>query len=86
MRVTSVEMVKGSAKVLWSKAQNIPAYAKDTVITVPSGLMQNGDSIVMAEVSYDYDSTLGYFLPSAKTLDEVFYLRPRRTDKVEKTD
>lgn len=82
MRVTSIKQENGKVEVVWSEAQNMSAYAKGASVTVPNGLLKNGESVVMSEVSYDYKSTLGYFLPSAKTLDETFYLRPRRVDVV----
>lgn len=82
MRVTSIKQEKGKVEVVWSEAQNMAAYSPGDSVTVPSGLLKNGESVVMSEVSYEYKSTLGYFLPSAKVLDETFYLRPRRVDVV----
>ncbi|MFC6197963.1 TadE/TadG family type IV pilus assembly protein [Ponticaulis profundi] len=84
MRVTSVQQNGTKTEVLWSEAQNMTAYSKGASVTIPSGLLENGQSVVISEVSYDYDSTLGYFLPSTKVLDETFYLRPRRTETVER--
>ena len=86
MRVTSVLRTNGKNEVVWSEAQNMTAYAPGAEVTVPNNLLQNGDSVIMAEVAYDYNSTLGYFLPSAQHLDETFYLRPRRVDVVELDD
>lgn len=83
MRVTSIQRINGKNEVIWSEAQNMTAYAPGTNVDVPNNLLQNGDSIVMAEVAYNYNSTLGYFLPSAQNLNETFYLRPRRVDVVE---
>ena len=83
MRVTSIQRINGKNEVIWSEAQNMTAYAPGTNVDVPNNLLQNGDSIVMAEVLYNYNSTLGYFLPSAQNLNETFYLRPRRVDVVE---
>ncbi|MAP94185.1 MAG: pilus assembly protein [Ponticaulis sp.] len=86
MRVTSIEREDGQNKVVWSRAQNMTAYSEGQTVTVPNGLLQNGESVVLAEVNYSYNSTLGYFLPSAKTLNEKFYLRPRRVDVVDIMD
>lgn len=83
MRVTSIEKKNGKIQVVWSRAQNMSAYAKGASVSIPNGLLGNGESVIMSEVSYDYNSTLGFFLPGAKTLDEKFYLRPRRVDVVE---
>ena len=82
MRVTSIVNVDGSNEVVWSRAQNMTAYATGASVTVPDGLIADGQSVIMAEVSFDYNSTLGYFLPSTRTMDETFYLRPRRVDVV----
>lgn len=86
MRVTSIQRNNGRNEVVWSESQNMTAYAEGSEVSVPNGLLQNGDSVIMAEVAYDYNSTLGYFLPSARRLDETFYLRPRRVDVVELAD
>ena len=83
MRVTSIKMDKGKTEVVWSRAQNMSPYSKGSAVTVPDGLLSDGDGIVKAEVSYTYNSILGYFLPSAQNLNEVFYLRPRRVDIVD---
>ena len=83
MRVTSIQMVGGKTTVLWSEAQNMSAYGKGATVTVPTGLLQDGESVIFSEVSFNYQSTLGYFLPSAQNLEESFYLRPRRVEKVE---
>lgn len=82
MRVTSIKMKNGKSEVVWSRAQNMTPYGNGASVTVPDGLLSNGGSIVMAEVSYTYSSVLGYFLPDAQNLNEVFYLRPRRVDIV----
>ena len=83
MRVTSIKQVDGKVEVDWSRAKNMTAYSKGTSLTVPNGLLSDGESIIFAEVSYDYKSTLGFFLPSAQHLSEEFYLRPRRVESVE---
>lgn len=83
MRVTSIQQENGKVEVAWSRAKNMTAYSPGTSVTVPNGLLSNGQSVIFAEVSYDYKSTLGFFLPTAKTLSEEFYLRPRRVDAVE---
>lgn len=83
MRITSIQQKDGTTTVAWSRAKNMTAYADDAPITVPTGLLSDDQTVIFAEVSYDYKSTLGFFLKSAQTLDESFYLRPRRVDAVE---
>lgn len=82
MRVTSITQKNGKAEVSWSRARNMTAYTKGASLSVPYGLLTDGQSIVFAEVGYDYKSTLGYFLPNAQHLSEEFYLRPRRVEAV----
>lgn len=83
MRVTSIEQKNGNVKVVWSRAKNMSPYSEGQSLTVPNGLLSNGQTVIFAEVNYDYNSTLGFFLPSTQKMDESFYLRPRRVDAVE---
>jgi Flp pilus assembly protein TadG len=76
----------GTPKVDWSNAYNgYPVKTAGTTVTLPMTLSA-GDSIVMAQVTYAYQSGIGYILPRAQTFNEVFYLRPRRSDKVTCSD
>jgi hypothetical protein len=83
IRVTSVTAdANASPKVDWSNGYGgFSALAKTTVVTLPMTLTA-GDSIVMAEAKYTYNSPIGYVLPKVQNFNEVFYLRPRRSDKV----
>ena len=36
----------------------------------------------MSEVVYEYDSKIGGFLNTTMTIDDEFYLRPRRVDAI----
>lgn len=83
MRVTSIEQKNGKVKVVWSRAKNMSPYSDGQSMTIPNGLLSNGQTVIFAEVNYDYNSTLGFFLPSTQKMDESFYLRPRRVDAVE---
>ena len=49
---------------------------------VPDGLIANGESLVMTEVTYDYDSPVDYMLPGVTTFSHTYYLRPRVSDVV----
>ena len=80
MRVSGLYDDAGTIKVSWSDACNMTAYAVDDIITVPADIVPPGGSVIYAQIEYDYTSTLGYFFSSAKTLDDEFYLRPRRVD------
>ena len=55
--------------------------------TVPSGLLTAaGDSVILSEVQYSYDSPVDYFIPNAVTFNKKFYLRPRKSDTVAKVN
>lgn len=82
MRISSIYDDGGVNKVAWSDGYNLTAYTDNEVITVPANLVPEGGSIIYAEIEYDYDSKLGYFFRSKKTLSDDFYLRPRRVEFV----
>ena len=83
MRITSVvDNGNGETRVAWSDGYNIVAYTPDTLITVPNGLVPSPGSVIVAEVEFEYESTLGVVLDSSQTLKDVFYLRPRRVTQI----
>ena len=59
-----------------------PANAAPTPYKTASVIFPENGSVIFAEVEYDYNSRLGYFFSTTKTLSDEFYLRPRRTDRV----
>lgn len=83
IRVTSVTAdVNAIPKVDWSNGYGgFTALGKTAVVTLPMTLSA-GDSIVMSEAKYTYNSPIGYVLPKVQNFSEIFYLRPRRSDKV----
>ncbi|MEM9937338.1 MAG: TadE/TadG family type IV pilus assembly protein [Pseudomonadota bacterium] len=84
MRVSSLVREDGTVTVAWSDGLNLTALPVGQQVTVPSGLVSDGDSLILAEVEYDYESFLGYFYTEKKKLSDEFYLRPRRTNTVER--
>ena len=72
--------------VEWSCAQNGTPHPTDSAYTLPAGLTQPFSSVIVAEVSYVYNPPVGQHLTGGITLTETFYLRPRRSLTVEKTD
>lgn len=72
--------------VAWSCAHNGTARAEDEELPLPEGLTQPFSSVIMAEVSYIYTPPVGEFVTGGITLTDTFYLRPRRSLTVEKTD
>jgi Flp pilus assembly protein TadG len=86
--VTSVVADENNATTVdWSEAHNGSAAAGGSAITVPPGLTEPNSSVIVATVSYTYASPASEFLTGeAITLDETFYLRPRRTTQVARVD
>jgi Flp pilus assembly protein TadG len=83
MRLTSITAdASGTPKVVWSRGSGgMSALGVGGTATIPLTLAA-GDSIVMAETKYQYNSVLHYVLPSALNYNEAYYLRPRRSDSV----
>lgn len=89
MRLSSVVAdSNGVAKVAWSRGQGLglPAYADETVITLPDDLIAADESVIMAEIRYTYTSSLAQTLPTPLVFNHTYYLRPRRSVEVSCTD
>ena len=87
MRVSSLTADSGGTpKVDWSSGSGLTALTTGATVTgVPSGVISAGQSLVMSEVTYSYDSPVDLMMPNAVTFTRKFYLRPRKSDKVAKT-
>lgn len=85
MRITSLTDDEGTARVAWSDGCSLAPYAAGDAVTIPANLMPAGGSLIFAEIEYDYNSDLGYFFTTSKTLKDSFYLRPRKVDFVNRT-
>ncbi len=83
MRLTSVVEVDGKPVVDWSQGRNMDALSAGDTVTLPPGILPAGASVVVAEVSYDFDSSLGYFIPGTKELSDRFFLRPRQVETID---
>ena len=82
-RVSSVLVnSSGVAKVVWSRGDGMPARATNEVITLPAGIAARGESVIMTEVTYPYQSPVGMVLPGVTNLERTYFLRPRRVDQV----
>ena len=74
----------GGFKTSWSVGQNATAWTANSAppITIPSGLVSNGQQLVVTQVQYTYTSTFSTFMQdilggTSITLADVAYLRPR---------
>lgn len=72
----------GNTTVSWSDAHNGAAKTPGSAITVPAGLVNPGDFVILTEISYLYDPFIGEIIKSGFTLEDKFYVKPRRTRTV----
>ena len=72
----------GDPEVDWSNAFNGTIRSSTGGLDIPAGMIVEGGSIVVAEVSYVYDGVLGEFVGTDFQLTDTFYLRPRKVDRV----
>ncbi len=81
-RVSSITRTGGVATVDWSRADGgMAARTVGSTITLPADLIADGESIVMSEATYDYDSPADYLMPAITRFSHSYYLRPRTSDK-----
>jgi Flp pilus assembly pilin Flp len=81
--VTSIELDSdGDPQVGWSDAHNGSPRSSLSGLTIPEGMIEAGGSVVLAEVTYLYDSILTAFVGQNFELADRFFLRPRRSGKV----
>ncbi|MBX3478748.1 MAG: pilus assembly protein [Brevundimonas sp.] len=83
LRVTQVTRDSNNiAKVSWSRGKGMTALKSGNTVTLPNGLIDKGESIIMAEAIYDYDSPVDFLMPSITRFSHTYYLRPRLTEQV----
>ena len=71
--------------VAWSDPQNTTARSVGSVVTVPTGLMSSGGSVILAEITYAYASPSTQVLTGSVTMTGSFYAHPRRSATVAHT-
>lgn len=82
-RLTSVTVnASGSPRVDWSRGAGMTPRAANSVLTLPAGMAANGESVIVAEVTYDYDSPVDVFVPASTRFSRTYYLRPRQVDRI----
>ncbi|RZJ44696.1 MAG: pilus assembly protein [Brevundimonas sp.] len=80
-RVSSVTRTGNQTKVDWSRGRGMTARAVNSTVTLPPDLLSDGQSIIMSEATYDYDSPADYLMPRITQFSHTYYLRPRTVDK-----
>ena len=81
-RVSAVTRTGTKVKVDWSRGDGLTALVKGSELTIPADLLSDGQSLIVAEATYDYDSPADYLMPGLTRFQHTYYLRPRISDKV----
>ena len=71
--------------VCWSYAHNggTGSYPQNAPYALPAGVVDAGESAVVAEVQYEYAPPIfKYFLNSTTSLEEKYYLKPRLSSDI----
>lgn len=69
----------------WSDARNDTPHTPGTAPSadeVPADIVANGQGIIVAEISFTYQTLFGMYLSNGMTLTDKFYLKPRRSAHV----
>jgi len=84
LRVTSLTQgTDGIVRVDWSQASTgMNPLVDDAVVEIPDDLIEDGESLVMSEATYDYVSPVGQLLPGITQFSQTHYLRPRSVNTV----
>ena len=86
IRLTSVTMSSEKTPrplVDWSQASNTTKYKKgDPVASITTNQIAVGESLILTEVEYDYDSPLGNFIKDGTVFKESFTHHPRNGEMV----
>ena len=91
LRVTVVNVIADiedadTTTVCWSYQHNggTNAYSEGQAYTLPEGIVEAGNSVIVAEVVYEYQPMIFQrFLTAGMPLRETFYLKPRQSSFVE---
>jgi Flp pilus assembly protein TadG len=67
----------GQYVVGWSQASSGSARTPGASVTLPSGLVTTGSSVILAEVSYTYTPPSNFVIQHAFTMSDSFYSKPR---------
>ncbi len=78
LRVSSIIKNASNATVQWSRAWGqLSALANNATFTLPSGLISQGGTIIVAEASYAFTPAIGAYITGPVTFDYVAYYVPR---------
>lgn len=72
----------GSVSTDWTRKRD---WSGTSGPAMPSGYLAASESVIVADVIYDYRPTFGLFLPETLRFTRHAYVRPRLSSKVERT-
>jgi len=86
VRLTSlVANEDGDVTVAWSDGCNLRGRVPgSSVDDLPEDIIPANGAIIMAEISYNYESEIAFTIQNSRTLTDRFFLRPRRSITVER--
>ena len=85
IRISSlIDNGNGTVKVAWSDGQNITPRTVNSAVTIPAGLVTTGGSVIMAEVTYTYNSPAPHFFPTPMPMSDIYYLHPRKVEQIDR--
>lgn len=87
LQVTSLtQNASGDVIVDWTYGDHPDAPSPGDVVEIPDNLIVNGESLIMSQADYAYDSSVGAYLPALTHFTQTHYLRPRSVNRVECSD
>lgn len=78
-RISHVSRLNGVDTVDWSLNDGM---TENPSFTVPADLIGDNQSVVVAEVTYDYDSPADYLIKDGVKFRHVYFLLPRHVDTI----
>lgn len=85
--ISSVTMSpEGQIGVDWSDGRGSTARTQGAAANIPSGLVAEGDSVIVAEVTYDFEPIFQNTLISGFTISDAAYLKPRQVAIIARTN
>lgn len=85
-RIRHVTLVDGVARIDWSYNTEGGGEFADTEVTVPDDLIVNGQSIIVSDAIYEFDSPVKYLVPGGLKFKATYYLRPRVVEQITCSD
>ena len=80
---SAIDNGHGGAMVDWSKANSGAARNHGDAITVPTGLITTGGSVIMTEITYSFVPPTNWLIRIPLTMTNTFYSHPRRVAQIQ---